>query len=747
MQAAVNGPGTYYLKINRNLSNAGQLLTYNVHLDCGPSGLGEIEPNNDQATATPLQPGVRHRGMITLQDVDYWTFVIAEPMLVEAEVFCEDGDSELTLFGEAGGGRNDHDGGQALCSRIVSSLPPGRVYVRVEQDSASSTFGYELMVRCRPVDEIEPNNNQASATPLPFERVSSGHIDFPNFDLDFWSLDLPFVTDIRIEVAVGNVTSRSIQLQDAGGAVLASGDVIAGRYGPGTFYIRITGGYSFDEPAHDPGYAVYWTGTVPGQLVIEGVDLFQTPGRGSTHVCLDLPADFFAPGSEPFSGTVSLEGMPLSQFDSGSPIAPADTVVRRLSSAQLIGTPSQVSVAVEIVGLSLVASEPITVSHVGSPDDCWEVFMTLSQAVPQAPGQMTLFRSASEAGTFDVDLPVIPRFHFVRVGEPMTTATQDPGTSRTFRMRGRPWVFTAEPSLDLVQADPGLTIDGDGDGLADPPIPVGTSSFATLVRRVPEAGLLVEQRPRLARADAPRSALALLPALVPIADSDLDGIEDRADNSPVHPNPHQEDRDDDSVGDASDNCIEVANQLQTDTDMDGTGDACTGSPAAVLGTVNTGVGSVTPVLSVNGSFGDGPRADAGLVYVGPGEDILLALDAAPAGSGSGAYILYAWVGMPSNPTAVASGPSTLGVTVNPTPLSLLSPQPFRCIRPDGIPRAACGSVREIRRAPPRAPWAITYEDGFNCPATFTFQALIRDFGAANATGFSVSNAVILRVVP
>ncbi|MFQ5634347.1 MAG: cytochrome c peroxidase [Gammaproteobacteria bacterium] len=59
-----------------------------------------------------------------------------------------------------------------------------------------------------------------------------------------------------------------------------------------------------------------------------------------------------------------------------------------------------------------------------------------------------------------------------------------------------------------------------------------------------------------------------------VADSDLDGLADTADNCPISANPGQEDGDADGLGDACDNCIAVANFDQRDTDADGYGNIC-----------------------------------------------------------------------------------------------------------------------------------------------------------------------------
>ena len=51
-----------------------------------------------------------------------------------------------------------------------------------------------------------------------------------------------------------------------------------------------------------------------------GVDLFVTPADGTTAVDFStnpIPADFFCPGSAPFTGTVGLQGVPLATVPPG----------------------------------------------------------------------------------------------------------------------------------------------------------------------------------------------------------------------------------------------------------------------------------------------------------------------------------------------------------------------------------------------------------------------------------------------
>jgi hypothetical protein len=81
-----------------------------------------------------------------------------------------------------------------------------------------------------------------------------------------------------------------------------------------------------------------------------------------------------------------------------------------------------------------------------------------------------------------------------------------------------------------------------------------------------------------------------------VADTDLDLIEDSADNCPLTANPGQEDSDAvtaDGIGDACDNCISVANADQRDTDGDGYGNICdadlNNDPGAVVNLSDLGL--------------------------------------------------------------------------------------------------------------------------------------------------------------
>ncbi|MBI3846682.1 MAG: hypothetical protein HY292_18805 [Planctomycetes bacterium] len=156
------------------------------------------------------------------------------------------------------------------------------------------------------------------------------------------------------------------------------------------------------------------------------------------------------------------------------------------------------------------------------------------------------------------------------------------------------------------------------------------------------------------------------------------------------------------------------------------------------GFVNSLNGAITGVLRVNG------RTD--VVRLGRGQVTEFALDAAPTGPNPGRFVVWIWPTLPTHQFDFRALGQSLGCSVNPTPLTpSASPQPFRCLLGARLPAAACGHVATLRPPAPDAPWVLRRSQGFVNPITITLQGVLEDNGAANATGFSVTNAVILIV--
>ncbi len=159
---------------------------------------------------------------------------------------------------------------------------------------------------------------------------------------------------------------------------------------------------------------------------------------------------------------------------------------------------------------------------------------------------------------------------------------------------------------------------------------------------------------------------------------------------------------------------------------------------AEFGTVNGGSGAVQPVLFIDGN--------TGATTIPTGQTFSISLAAATLGPANPRYSLWIWTGSSSSPVEMTASGTSLGCTVNPTPVTGGSPQPFRCLRSPSLPNALCQGVTE-RTGPVNAPFAITVNNGLQSPREFWFQALIQDDGAANPFGYSLSNAVFLNITP
>ncbi len=217
-------------------------------------------------------------------------------------------------------------------------------------------------------------------------------------------------------------------------------------------------------------------GHASSYLIDAGVD-FLTTGSGSyADFAVDpLPAGFFDPGSDAFTGRVEFTGDPLVQ-SAGDPIAPTDTIVVRQAPADLPQCPSSATVPIELTALGLVSSEPITVTFGAASPELWDVVASVSGQAP-SNGTMTVrFECSGGGGSFDSTLNVLPRYVFTRRSDGATRVL-DPGPTKIFQTTGAHWVESLSDGVGVLQAGPGVTVDGDNDGSPDFPLTLGSSNF------------------------------------------------------------------------------------------------------------------------------------------------------------------------------------------------------------------------------------------------------------------------------
>ena len=190
-----------------------------------------------------------------------------------------------------------------------------------------------------------------------------------------------------------------------------------------------------------------------------GADLFKTITPTSWQFgdgFPPIPADFFAPGSEPFVGTVQFMGEPLlsSPFCPG-PIGQTDTIVQRLRSANVPSNGSTDTIPIELVELSLQSVAPIQIFPMES---FFDVFVELSTELPST-GEMRIDRTSGAGGTFTSEFYVHPKFTFVNTANPMDVRVLDgPEYGVGSRLRdassnGTPWNFNSG-ALELQTCAP-----------------------------------------------------------------------------------------------------------------------------------------------------------------------------------------------------------------------------------------------------------------------------------------------------
>ncbi len=286
-----------------------------------------------------------------------------------------------------------------------------------------------------------------------------------------------------------------------------------------------------------------------------------------------IPADFFGPGSEPFTGRIDFMGGPIGESLLGNQ---TDTIVTRTEDAVLRGPGTEATVPIQITVLNLESVQPITVMIDGQETHWIVNVQAYPEGTPTPPGTITIRQTSEFGGTFDSMLPVVPMFTFFNASDltqQVVLNGADNNINLQFHATGTPFLF-----------DPGectsVTIDQPLQLQFFPGVTVLPSSPNFHVGRTLAPGTTICKWV-LTSEEAQLAAHGVLPArLAQGEDSDGDGIGDDCDNCPGASNPQQEDADGDCVGDACDNCVNDANYDQGDGDDDGHGDVCDNCPEA-----------------------------------------------------------------------------------------------------------------------------------------------------------------------
>jgi hypothetical protein len=245
----------------------------------------------------------------------------------------------------------------------------------------------------------------------------------------------------------------AVVTRNNGMAATLTGPVVTGAccFGDGACLSGLTATQCNDSGGTYQGDGVACTPSLcPVTTVLPGDDFWATAAPtvttfgGSTP---PIPPGFFAPSSEPFSGTVLLRGVPFNPMHDI-----ADTVIRRQAPADLPFIGSEVDIPIELIALNLVSVAPITVTfNNGDPPEFWNVYATLSEFGPSL-GSMTITRTHPNGGTWTSTLNVQAKFTFVQVGGglPIDEPPFDVITIDLSSQGPTQWSYDPAPGFDYV---------------------------------------------------------------------------------------------------------------------------------------------------------------------------------------------------------------------------------------------------------------------------------------------------------
>ncbi len=206
--------------------------------------------------------------------------------------------------------------------------------------------------------------------------------------------------------------------------------------------------------------------------ILPGVDLFST-GTGQNPTFVDfssnpIPADFFCPGSAPFTGAFALKGVPLSTTPAGI-TGGADTIVERLTQGNFVNGIANISVIVRALQLTSVFNLQITCGD-GTVTD-WRVDSCLCGTQPKTDIKAAVDQSCG-CGHFSglLSLNVCLRFTEIHTGETRGPIKQ----SITLSINNMPWCPKAGTGETTVNQR--FKVDSRCDGQADFELP-GTTNF------------------------------------------------------------------------------------------------------------------------------------------------------------------------------------------------------------------------------------------------------------------------------
>jgi hypothetical protein len=200
------------------------------------------------------------------------------------------------------------------------------------------------------------------------------------------------------------------------------------------------------------------------RTIYNGSDLWTTPGDGRTYAdfAVDpIPAGFFCPSSDAFTGRIVFKGAPLAMDHPGA----IDTVVQRLDDA-VFNKAGVAATRIQVRALSLESVAPIKTA-------CGSFKAVVSLEGEQPVTRMRIIRDNAKGGRYLAPLALNVRIAFVPAGA--VAAVEKLEIRQQVRFPATPNTWTGA-ATGVARVKGFLRVDTDGDRVADTFVP-GTSNF------------------------------------------------------------------------------------------------------------------------------------------------------------------------------------------------------------------------------------------------------------------------------
>ena len=177
-------------------------------------------------------------------------------------------------------------------------------------------------------------------------------------------------------------------------------------------------------------------------LIPAGPNYFETDPTGTS---IDfsrsfIPRNFFDLGSDPFLGFIRLQGHPVDQRTLGT----TDTIMQRVFDIEISQNGPPKTISLEIAAVSLVAVNPITVTHNGGQNpELWDARVSL-QPNQEQRGRMTIMQTSADGGTYETLQPARLMITFIRRSD---NATRDLPFGVLLAASDAPWSYNADRIL------------------------------------------------------------------------------------------------------------------------------------------------------------------------------------------------------------------------------------------------------------------------------------------------------------